>query len=286
MGDSVVRGARLRIYANFVKFEHTVFSVPLVFAGAVLAAGGWPTWWQTGWTVIAAASARTIGMGLNRIIDRRIDARNPRTQDRALPAGHMTVGEAWCVVIVAGACYVLAAASLNTLCLIASPIPIVLFAVYPFLKRVTPLAHLGLGVTWCLAPVAGWMAVAGSIGGAQSAWTLALFCLLWVTGFDIIYATLDAEVDRAQHVHSLPATLGKDRALDIALVLHVSAFIVLVYLYGMALRGSVSFILLLLAALLLLIEHVKHDDVPVAFFRVNAILGCVVFGIVVAGVLG
>lgn len=275
---------RFTTYASFVKFEHTVFSLPLIYAGAILAASGWPTWSDALLILIAAAGARTLALGLNRLIDARLDSHNPRTQGRELPAGHMTRREAWGVVVTGGVVYLGAAALLGMSCLLLAPVPLVLFGVYPYLKRFTSLAHLGLGITWATAPLAGWLAVAKDFHDSLPAWLLALFACLWVAGFDIIYATQDETSDRTTGVHSLPAAIGSERAMDVSLGLHVAAFIVLILLYRMALRGGLTFGLLMFAGLLLLIEHIKRDDVELAFFKVNALLGFVVLLMVMAGV--
>ena len=274
---------RFQTYADFVKFEHTVFSLPMIYAGAILAAQGWLPWRETVLILIAAAGARTTAMGLNRIIDRRLDGCNPRTKSRELPTGRMTMREAWGVVTMGGVIYLGAAAILGPLCLLFAPVPLLLFAAYPFYKRFTPLTHLGLGLTWATAPLGGWLAVAKDFAYSAPAWWLALYSCMWVTGFDIIYATLDEESDRQTHVHSLPAAIGSERAMDVALGCHVVAFLVLVMLYRLELRGGITFGLLMLAGVLLLMEHIKREDVEFAFFKVNALLGFVVLGMVIAG---
>lgn len=275
---------RLRTYASFVKFEHTLFSLPMIYAGAILAAQGWVPWRETLLILIAAAGGRTTALGLNRVIDRRLDSQNPRTQRRELPAGRMTLREAWGVIAMGSVIYVSAAALLGTACLLFAPVPLLLFVLYPFCKRFTMLAHLGLGVTWATAPLGGWLAVAKTMSQAQPAWLLALYSCLWVTGFDIIYATLDECSDRATGVKSLPAAIGSERAMDVALGFHVAAFLALVLLYRLELRGGLTFGLLMLAGVLLLMEHIRRDDVEFAFFKVNALLGFIVLGMVAAGV--
>ena len=283
-GTTVAKWAeRLTTYANFVKFEHTVFSLPLIFAGAILAEQGWPAWTDCVLILIAAAGARTAALGLNRIIDHQLDQRNPRTQSRELPTGRMTVKEAWGIVTMGGIIYLGAAALLGPLCVLFAPVPLLLFAGYPYLKRFTMLAHLGLGITWATAPLGGWLAVAKSFEYSMPAWLLALYSCLWVTGFDIIYATLDEASDRETGVHSLPAKIGYERAMNVALGLHVLAFVVLILLYRLELRGGVTFGLLMFAGLLLLMEHIRRDDVEFAFFKVNALLGFVILGMVIAG---
>ncbi len=274
----------LKVYAQFVKLEHTLFSLPLIYAGSILAADGWPTWRVVSLILIAATAARTVALGLNRIIDRRIDAQNPRTHDRELPAGRLSVLGARRLVGIATLIYVGSAVLLGRICVYYAPIPLILFVIYPYLKRVTFLAHLGLGITWAIAPLGGWLAVAQNFQQSSPVWMLALFACLWVTGFDIIYATLDEASDKAQGLHSLPVAIGHQRALNVALGLHLASFLALTFLYRLELRGGLSFGLLLFAGLLLLIEHLKRDEVEFAFFEVNTVLGFVVLGLVIAGV--
>src|SRR6266404_4779123 len=211
---------RLGVYSRFVKVEHTLFSLPLLFSGAVLAAGRLPSWRLSVLIVLAGAGARTTAFAFNRVIDRHIDRLNPRTSGRELPAGKMTLAEAWGVGLFGAAVYVAAAWAIAPICLYLSPIPLAVFIGYPYLKRFTPWAHLGIGAADALAPLGGWMAAKQSFAGVGPALWLGAFTFFWVSGFDVIYATMDEDFDRAHGLHSLPARYGRRRALQISAVLH------------------------------------------------------------------
>ncbi|MEP7028615.1 MAG: UbiA-like polyprenyltransferase [Candidatus Eisenbacteria bacterium] len=275
---------RARTYARFVKIEHALFSLPLILAGALLAAPGGFALPVLGWIALAATGARTAALALNRLLDRAIDARNPRTRSRELPSGVMTLKEGWGVAFLGAAVYGLAAWRLNSLCLLLSPIPLVVFAVYPLLKRVTPLCHFGVGAALALSPLGGYLAVSPDLGRAfADAGLLALFTLGWVAGFDIIYATLDVDFDRASGVHSLPAALGAPRALYVSLVCHSLAFAALT---GWALvRWPSPWVAgaLALVGAGLAWQQKSAENVDLAFFRINAGLGFAVLLVVIAG---
>lgn len=277
---------RIRSYARFVKIEHTLFALPLLYSGAFLAAEGWPGWATSGWILLAGISARTAAFALNRIVDRQLDRLNPRTANRELPAGIMTLTEAWGVGIAGAALYLLAAYCLGPLCLYLSPIPLIVFAVYPYLKRVTPMAHFGVGLADAFAPLGGWLAVSQSFEGVMPALLLGLFTFLWVSGFDIIYATLDEASDRQHGIHSLPADLGRSRALRISALLHIAAFMVLILLYLGTLRNGIALASLMGIGALLALQHYWSEDVELAFFRLNAVLGFGILGLVAVGVGG
>ncbi len=278
--------SRLRTYASFVKIEHTVFSIPLVLSGVILPYRRWPGIDTILLILVAAASCRVVGMGLNRIIDARIDACNPRTQRRELAQGAMQLKEAWAVVCVAGLIYAAAAAVLAPICLKLSPIPVVCFTVYPYLKRFTALAHLGLGVAWSLAPVGGWLGVTRSVYGLGDVGWLWFFSLCWVTGFDIIYATMDEAFDREHKLHSLPARLGKAHALQLAVCLHVVAFLSLYALWRDEFYTFTSLVWLLAIGVAFVWQHkVAPRDPETAFFKINGAIGFLVFGLIWAGIV-
>lgn len=277
---------RLATWASFVKVEHTLFSLPVLFGGAFLAAGGLPSSGRLGWILLAGAGARTTAMALNRIIDRRIDARNPRTAGRELPAGRMSVREGWTVAGIGLAVYLGACTRLPPICLWLSPVPVVVFAVYPFLKRFTSLAHFGVGAALGLAPLGGFVAVSGSLEGISSAAWLAGFTWLWVAGFDIIYATLDEEFDRSSGIHSLPGRLGRSPALSISALLHGLAVCSLVVLYWRHLAGAVTLLGVVAVAVVLAAEQRLAHQVDLAFFRLNIVVGFLVLGLVVTGLTG
>lgn len=274
---------RLTTWARFVKIEHTVFSLPMLFAGAWLAAGGFPGWRLLGLVVLAGFGARVVALGLNRIIDRKIDARNPRTVVRELPRGAMGVAEAWGVVAAGLVLYLVAAGLLGPICLLLSPIPLAVFVVYPTMKRFTPLAHFGVGLGLAVAPLGAFMAVRQSFDDSAPALLLGAFTLFWVAGFDIIYATLDEAFDRANGLHSMPSRFGKAAALRVSAFLHLAAFAALAVLVLWRLRTVPALLLLGVTGLLLALEHRQGRDVETAFFRINALLGFVVLALVMAG---
>ena len=223
---------------------------------------------------------------MNRLIDRRIDRLNPRTAGRELPAGKMTLAEAWGVGIFGTVLYLWAAWEIAPICFYWSPLPLFVFSVYPYLKRVTPLAHFGVGLADSLAPLGGWLAARQSFTGVGPALWLGAFTLFWVSGFDVIYATMDEAFDRAQNLQSLPARYGKPTALKISALLHGMAFLSLVALYGVYFRTPGALVALAAVGGLLYLEHHYSDDVELAFFKINAVLGFGILGFVATGVRG
>jgi len=275
---------RLAHYSRFIKVEHTLFSIPLLFSGAVLAAGGWPSGRLLAWILVAGTGARTAAFAANRMIDRHIDRLNPRTATRELPAGIMSLVEA-CGVGAAGiAFYLIAAWKIAPICLYLSPIPLAIFVVYPYLKRFTALAHFGIGLAVAMAPLGGWMAVVKGWRPLASGLWLGLFTFFWVSGFDIIYATLDETFDRERGLYSLPACYGKRKALAASSLLHAAAFGSLIILYIGWLRSGAALVTLFAVGALLYLEHLQAQDVDTSFFKINAILGFGVLGIIVLGV--
>lgn len=277
---------RAGTWSSFVKLEHTLFSLPVLFGGAWLAARGLPSIPTLLWIGVAGTGARTLAMALNRIADRHIDARNPRTAARELPAGKMTLTEAWGVAAAGAAVYLIACLQLPPVCLYLSPLPVAVFALYPFMKRFTPLAHLGVGAALALAPLGAWAAVRGDLQAPQPALLLALFTLCWVAGFDIIYATLDEEFDRAAGLHSLPRALGARRALWASWLLHTVAVAAMVVLYARYLDGTVSLLALLALVMVLVAEQRLASRVHLAFFQLNLAVGFLAFAVVLFGVAG
>jgi 4-hydroxybenzoate polyprenyltransferase len=275
---------RVRTLLDFVKFEHTLFSLPLLLAGAVLGAGGWPEAGPLLWILLAGTGARTLAMALNRIVDRRIDARNPRTAVRELPAGRMSLGAAWGVAAVGTAAFYLAVVNLPPICLRLSPVPLAIFALYPFLKRWTPLAHFGVGAALGFGPLAAYAAVTGRVSPFGAAHLLSAFTWLWVSGFDVIYATLDEQFDRREGLRSLPAALGSRRALAVAAMVHAAAFALLAAMAVRYLAGPLVWPLVAVVGALLVAEHLFARRVDLAFFRINAWLGFVVLTLVGLGV--
>jgi 4-hydroxybenzoate polyprenyltransferase len=225
-----------------------------------------------------------VAFALNRIIDRRIDARNPRTASRDLPSGRMTLGEALGVLFAGLALYFGSAYMLSYFCFMMSPIPLLVFLIYPTMKRFTPLAHFGVGMGLAMGPLGGWFAVSPSFEDLLTPALLSLYTLLWVAGFDIIYATLDEEFDRKESLYSFPSRFGRERALRYSAILHVAAFCVLAVLFWQSTLSLLALPLLLLTGLLLYLEQKKAEDVQLAFFKINAIAGFAVLTMVLVGV--
>jgi len=273
----------LKKFFNFVKIEHTLFTLPLIYSGVVLGMNEPPGAALLVLVMTAAAGARTAAFALNRIIDRKIDSRNPRTAGRELPSGKMTLTEALAVLGAGCAVYFLSAGLISTFCLLLSPIPLIVFFVYPFLKRFTALAHFGVGIGMSMAPLGGYFAAAQSFDNIMPAVWLCLFTVFWGTGFDIIYATLDEEFDRRFNLWSFVSRFGKEKALMWSASFHLVAFGCLAMLFLTSLRSWYASPFLVLTGVLLWIEQHRAADVELAFFRINAWLGFVVFGMIMAG---
>ena len=274
---------RLATYASFIKLEHTLFSLPLIYAGALLHCEGLSARLAV-LILLAAAGGRVVAMGLNRLIDVELDARNPRTRQRELPSGAMHRREAWAIVGLAGLLYAASASAIAPICLQLSPIPVALFLVYPYLKRVTAFSHLGLGLAWSVAPVAGWLAASGSLEWISEVGWLWLFAWLWVTGFDVIYATMDEPFDRQAGLHSLPVELGSRKALQVAANLHAMAFLSLYMLWLTEFYSRASLLWLLAVSALFVWQHAVAERKPeFAFFTLNGAIGFLVFGCVLSG---
>ena len=274
-------------YFSFVKIEHTLFSLPLIYSGVMLASkNGAPPLRILVLVLTAATGARTVAFALNRIIDRQIDARNPRTASRDLPSGRMTLWEAVWVTIAGLALYFGSAWSISTFCFFMAPVPLAVFIVYPMMKRYTPLAHFGVGLGLAMGPLGGWFALSPSFRDLAAPALLALFTLFWVAGFDIIYATLDEEFDRRESLYSFPARFGKRNALRLSALFHAVAFVLLAVLFFYSYMSLLALPLLVLTGGLLYLEQKKAEDVQLAFFRINAVAGFAVFCMVLVGVYG
>ncbi|MEO0141014.1 MAG: 4-hydroxybenzoate octaprenyltransferase [candidate division WOR-3 bacterium] len=264
----------MRSLFRLIKAEHTLFSLPYLFAGAFLAKRGLTDVRETALILLAGISARAAGMALNRIIDRHLDALNPRTRERELPAGKLPLWSAWLLVAVSSAVFVLSAWLLNPLCFYLSPIPLLAFWFYPFTKRFTPLTHFALGAAWSIAPAGAWLAVRGSFEGFYPAMVLSVSVLFWLAGFDIIYALLDADFDRTHGIKSLPAAIGSDWALLVSLASHVITYALWIYLGFLTALGPPYFAAMLFIGVLFTLEHRYARRKPeFAFFRANAIIG-------------
>lgn len=207
------------LFARLVKVEHSVYALPFAYAGAFLAAGGLPTLGQLFWITVAMVGARSAAMALNRLIDAEMDARNPRTATRELPAGRLGRREVWVFTGVSVALLVVAAFQLSYPCRFLWPIPLAAFVLYPYAKRFTWFCHYALGLTLGLAPAAAWLAVSGSL--SVEAWILFIAVGLWVGGFDVVYAIFDLDFDREHGLHSVPVAVGAAGALRVAALSHV-----------------------------------------------------------------
>ncbi|HJU92716.1 MAG TPA: UbiA-like polyprenyltransferase [Pyrinomonadaceae bacterium] len=275
--STVLKNTRLTL--EMIKIEHTLFALPFAFLGAVLAANGLPSARQILWIVVAMVGARSAAMAFNRIADRSLDARNPRTASRALPAGLLSVGFVWVFTIVSAALFILAAAMLNRLTLILSPVALGCVLLYSFTKRWTQFSHLVLGACLSIAPTGAWIAVRGEIGSAVPV-LLSLVVLLWTAGFDILYACQDYDFDRREGLRSIPARFGISRALWIARALHAAAFLALVWLFLITGLGPVAFAGVLTTGALLIYQHrlVRANDLGrlnAAFFTTNAFVSVI-----------
>ena len=294
-GQTFAGTSRLATYASVVKLPHTVFALPFALVGVIIASYERPvTWAMLGWVVLAFTAARFAAMGFNRIVDREIDARNPRTSMRELPRGAMTVREAWLAVGLASVAFVVSAGMLNRLCLWLSPVALAWVFFYSVTKRFTRLAHLALGIGMSIAPVGGYLAVAGR--WSQPWWLLCVLAsavVTWGAGFDVLYALPDISFDRAHGLHSIPAALGERGAIAVARGLHAVTLLSLALAGVGAFRGdSVASVLywagVLVVATLLLYEHslVKPGDLSrldAAFFTMNGVISLLLFGFVLAG---
>ncbi len=275
----------IRITLEMIKIEHTLFALPFAFLGAVLAANGVPSAHQILWISLAMLGARSTAMAFNRLVDRDIDFRNPRTRTRALPAGLLSVAFVWAFTIVSTALFLLASAMLNRLTLTLAPVALASILLYSFTKRWTLLSHFVLG--WCLsiAPTASWIAVRGAIDSPVPL-LLSLVVLLWTSGFDVLYACQDYDFDVAAGLHSIPRRFGIARSLWISRALHAGAFIALLGLYLTTHLGALALVGVLATGALLIYQHqlVKADDLSrlnAAFFTTNAFVSvilCLTFG--------
>lgn len=275
---------KLKNYSNFIKFEHTLFSLPLIFAGTFLAAKGLPSWKLLVLIILAGTGARTAALAINRILDRKIDAGNPRTEDRELPSGKISLSKAYIITLLGLLLYFISAYLICDLVLYLSPIPLVVFIIYPLMKRFTPLCHFGVGLGLALAPLGGYVAVTCSLNGILPAVVLALFSLCWVSGFDIIYATLDEGFDRRSGIYSMVSVYGRDIALIISSALHQSAFFFVAFLYFYMFKTIVAGVFLIIIGALLFLEHKKSENVDLAFFKINILVGFAVFLFVLSGI--
>ena len=271
-------------YVNFVKLPHTVFALPFALLGVIVASYRHAVTWRAAMlVVIAFTAARFVAMGFNRIADRRIDARNPRTQGRELPAGRLTVSQAWAAVIFAMVVFLYAAWALNPLCAALAPFALIWIATYSYTKRFTDWTHLWLGGALAIAPVGGYVAVTGA--WSEPWWLLFLIAfavMCWVAGFDVFYALQDEAFDRAERLRSLVVRLGKGPAISLAKTLHGFAIVALLAFGFGARLGWPYYAGVGIGAVIIAWEHrlVRPGDLSrlnAAFFTANGIVSIVVF---------
>ena len=277
------RPGRIKAFLRLVAIEHSVFALPFAYIAALAAMhDGGVNWLDLLLITVAMVGARTFAMAANRLIDRHIDARNPRTSKRELVTGAVSVRTAWIGAGVALAVFLAAAALLNPLCLLLAPLAVVPLVVYPYAKRFTDWPHAVLGLAQLVGPVGAWLAVTGTFAGSGPAFVLGAAVGLWIGGFDLIYACQDADVDRTIGVRSVPARYGIPFALALSTVVHVVTFGLFVWFGALVGMNWLWWVGLLLTALALGYEHsiVKTHDlsrVNRAFFTANGFVGITLF---------
>lgn len=272
---------------EMIKWEHSIFALPFALTGAVLAAGGWPQARVLGWIIVCMVAARSAAMAFNRLIDAKIDAANPRTAMRAIPAGTLSSGFVAGFVLVSIVIFAVGAAMLNRLTLLLAPVALAVMLVYSYMKRVTRWSHLVLGLALGIAPSAAWIAVRGTLDARIVVLTGAV--LLWVGGFDVLYACQDYEHDRKVGLNSVPQAFGIRNAFWIARLMHLGMLALLCWLVVLFGLGKLAVLGVALVALLLLYEHmiVSPTDMRrmnAAFFTMNGIISVVFFLFVAADV--
>jgi 4-hydroxybenzoate polyprenyltransferase len=267
-----------RRLASLVRIEHTVFALPFAYVGAFLAVDGWPGWSDVLWVTVAMVGARTLAMALNRLVDAELDARNPRTAGRELPTGALSRTQVLALCGASLAVFLIAVVQLDDSVRWLWPIPVAMFFVYPYLKRITWICHLWLGACLGLAPVGAWLAVSGS--APWEAWTLGAAVLFWVAGFDLFYSLYDLEHDRREGLHSWAVRFGERGAFTGARAFHAGT-VVLLALAGAGLEvGPLYWVGIASVAALLAYEHaiVRPGDLrrlDSAFFTVNGVISIV-----------
>jgi 4-hydroxybenzoate polyprenyltransferase len=276
-----------RRFASLVKIEHTVFALPFAYIGALLCRNDIPSAHDLVWITLAMVGARSLAMSINRLVDAEIDARNPRTATRELPAGMVSRSQVWLFCALALTLYLVACFQLDPIVRWLAPIPIVGFVVYPYLKRFTWLSHLWLGAVDGLAPLGAWVAITGRL--PWESWALGAAVAVWIAGFDLFYSLFDREIDVAQGLHSVSVRFGVEGAFRGARLLHV-ATVLLLAAVGLGLElGWLYWLGVAAVALLLAYEHslISPRDLrrlDAAFFTVNGLISVVFFAFVLAEV--
>ncbi len=286
---------KIKLIMDFIKIEHTLFALPFAYLGAFMAQGGMIPAEKIILIATAFTGLRTAAMSLNRIIDREIDALNPRTANRHLPSGLITLKEAYMIVLVSLLIYFVSAHLINRLAFLLSPIPAITAYIYPYLKRYTVLSHFVLGLNLAYAPMGGWIAITDSfdvLGKDMPAFLIGIAVIFWVAGFDIIYAIQDYEFDVRHGIHSIPAKFGIERAKVISAVNHAIFFAILsVAVLVTYPSGTLAVAGLFLIGIILLAEHavvwILKDDraIQISFFYMNASLSSILLFAIILDVL-
>ncbi len=272
---------------EMIKWEHSIFALPFALTGAVLAAQGWPAWGKLGWIILCMVAARSAAMAFNRLIDAKLDAANPRTAMRAIPAGQLSATFVAGFVILASALFIVSAAMLNYLTLILSPLALAVVLAYSYMKRLTRWSHLVLGLALGIAPAAAWIAIRGSLDPRII--VLTALVILWVGGFDVLYACQDFAHDRRVGLNSVPAAFGLEGAFRIARIMHIAVIALSAWLDELFHLGPIGYAGTVLVAALLLYEHLIISPTDLrrmnaAFFLLNGIISIVFFASVAAAV--
>ena len=273
--------AKLRTFGSMIKFSHTIFALPFALTGAILAFYSYPfVWEKLGWIVLCMVGARTAAMGFNRIIDSDIDAKNPRTTDREIPAGKISKKEATFYVIISIVLFVYSSYQLNLLCFQLSPVALIVVLGYSLTKRFTSLCHIVLGIGLALAPIGAWLAITGVFHVVPV--IIGIGVLFWVAGFDIIYASQDYEYDKSVGLHSIPVRLGLHRTLRLAQFFHIIAFACFTAVYFLFVFSPIYLIGLVIIGGIMIYEHrlVQPNDlskVGMAFFGMNGTISMIYF---------
>ncbi len=279
---------KIHVILEMIKWEHSIFALPFALTAAMLAALGWPRVYQLFWILACMVFARSAGMAFNRWADAELDARNPRTRIRAIPAGQLTRGFVGGFTVVTSVLFLLAASQLNRLTLILAPAELGLILFYSYTKRFTRWSHLVLGLVLGSAPAAAWIAIRGTLDPRILVLTLVVLC--WVGGFDTLYACQDAEHDRREGLKSLPAAIGIKNAFWLARALHIAMFALALWLIHLFALGPIALAGVVVVAALLLYEHsiVSPGNLTrmnAAFFTMNGVISVIFFVFVAADIL-
>jgi len=271
---------KIKAILGLIKFQHTIFALPFALISMLVCANGLPSFRVIFWILIAMVSARSTAMAFNRVVDLRFDAVNPRTQHWHLPAGKISIKSVWIFIVIMALLFIFSAYMLNNLAFYLSPLALLILCFYSFTKRFTWFSHLFLGLSLGIAPVGAWIAVESQI--AFPPLVLGLAVLLWVAGFDIIYATQDVEFDKEYHLYSIVVRFGIPKALFISRVMHLLMIILLLWFGFLTQLGLLFFIGVLMVFLMLIYEHsiVRPSDlskVNIAFFNINGMVSILLF---------